>query len=187
MRHSQTFTPIRSQAWEKSSFPELPTAEAKWSPRDGLHTPANSIRAAKKSSTSHHCHHGRSVGHETQCLNTPGLSIGAPNLSLFRRSSERMKKSGPEKGFGPNTTSIQGREACISHQRAPRIITQHINVQKAPYDTSVAPRIITMGSRVVQLPHRRVSTWYRAMRCKLRMLIFPIFYIRQQKISPHLK
>lgn len=138
MRHSQTFTPIRSQAWEKSSFPELPTAEAKWSPRDGLHTPANSIRAAKKSSTSHHCHHGRSVGHEMQCLNTPGLSIGAPNLSLFRRSSERMKKSGPEKGFGPNTTSIQGREACISHQRAPRIITQQINVQKAPYDTSLA-------------------------------------------------
>lgn len=77
-----------------------------------------------------------------------------------------MKKSGPEKGFSANTISIQGGEACISHQRAPRIITQHIKVQKAPNYTSLAPRIIMMGSRVVQLPHQRVSTWYRARRCE---------------------
>lgn len=35
MQNSQTFTPIRSQTWEKISFPELRAAEAKRSPEDG--------------------------------------------------------------------------------------------------------------------------------------------------------
>lgn len=155
--------------------------------------------SSSKSSASHRCHHGRSAHRETQRLNPRGLSIGGPNLSLVTRSSERMKRSGPEKGFSPNAIRIQGRQTCILPRRAPRIIAHHINVQKSRYYTSLAPGIINDGQQGCPAapPGRLNTVRSRALRALtllfslsadgLRMLIFPIFYIKQQKISPHLK